>query len=80
MIAGLMAFVLIVATLLYCELSDKGSRTNNWLWCRKHGLKLKERVGPECATIWFGEDKYGNEYMPDENGEPCKISEAADGE
>lgn len=74
MIAGLIALVLIVATLLYCELSNKNSRTNNWLWCRKHGLKLKERIGQECATFWSGEDGDGNEYVPGENGEPVLIN------
>lgn len=73
MIAGLIALVLIVATLLHCELSNKNSRTNNWLWCKKHGLKLKERIGQECATFWTGEDELGNEYGPGEDGEPVKI-------
>ena len=74
---GVIVLGIVFGTILHCELTNPNSRIRCRLWCRKHGLKLKERPGPECATFWSGEDKYGNEYVPDGNGKPCKISEAA---
>lgn len=78
MIGAIVVLSIVFGTLLYCELTDPNSWIRCRLWCRKHGLKLKERPGPECATFWSGEDGLGNEYAPGEDGEPVKIKEGGD--
>lgn len=77
MIGGIIVLVVVFGALLHFELADPNSRIRCRLWCRKHGLRLKERPGPGCATIWSGEDGLGNEYVPGEDGEPVKIREGA---
>ena len=72
---GVIVLWIVFWTILYCELTNPNSRIRGHLWCRKHGLKLKERLGPECATFWSGVDELGNEYVPGEDGEPVKIKE-----
>ena len=78
MIGAIIVLGIVFGTLLHCELTNPNSRIRCHLWCRKHGLKLKERLGPECATFWSGEDEIGNEYGPGEDGEPVKIKEGGD--
>ena len=66
----------IVAAFAYVQLHDRNSSLRSWLWCRKHGLKLKSIVVGYGggAVLWWGEDKEGREFVPDENGNPQNVS------
>lgn len=67
--------VLVLGVIAYCELTIPGSRTRNWIWCKKYGLKLKEYTSAIGGGVvfWCGVDDYGDEYVPDERGTPRKL-------
>lgn len=68
-------FGLCLGTVLVAELLDKDSLLNSWLWCRKHGLKYKSQtcaIGGGVTFLW-GDDKDGNHYVPDCDGNPKRV-------
>lgn len=67
--------LLIVGCVAYCELMNPTSKVSNWIWCKKHGLRLKEYPSAIGGGVifWCGVDEYGDEYIPDENGNPRKL-------
>ena len=66
-VTGLMLVFFLLPVLI-----DRNSWLRSWLWCTKHGLRLKEYTFSQGggAVFWSGVDSYGNEYVPDEEGNP----------
>lgn len=50
------------------------------IWCRKHGFQFREAAFGNSlgivvdATMWYGEDSYGNRFVPDKNGMPVLLN------
>jgi len=71
-IAVIAVLVAVVVSILVAEASDGNSRLRSWIWCRKHGLRLREQA--TClgggAVFWWGEDSNGRAYIPGRGGAP----------
>ena len=65
----------LVGFFIYDELNDRNSLLRSWLWCRKHGLKLKSQVCGYGGGVeyWWGEDADGNQYVPGKGADPKLI-------
>lgn len=66
------ALVVVIVEVVF----DKDGRFMQWLWCRKHGLSLREEVTAlgGGAILWWGEDADGNQYIPGADEKPFKIN------
>ena len=79
---AIMAVVIVAvfaADVVREELRDPNSRINSARWCRRHGLKMLEWIGQECAQFWCGEDADGNCFAPGSDGEPQYIGKRLPG-
>ena len=76
MVDFIIGILLCATVVLISYIVVEGGHVYSWIWCRRHGLKLKEAVSPigGGVTFWWGEDAAGNQYIPDEEGNPELIN------
>ena len=80
MTAGILVALVVLAAfgiVFAIEATERGGRLWQKRWCKRHGLAMREQVTPlgGGATLWWGEDAGGNEYVPGADDEPVKIKE-----